>query len=191
MVDGDPAATVATRLMIVSPAPRVSVTSAGIARLGRRTHGQRRQVLVELQRAHRCGVAELQIVPRPSGPDALIVEELVVADDAAVDLVDARGPERRGPFVEHGRRPSLARVDRRIAAAAHEEIAFEHAAFDRRGRFERGGEPVIPAEDVRRRRERDDLHVGRRHHQPAGVEVEERARRCRASGCRRPTRRAP
>ena len=90
MVAVDPPATVATRVDERESSARGERHLRRIAGLRSRADGQGREVLVELQRADRCGVAELQIVPRPAGPDALIVETLVVADDPAVDLAGCR-----------------------------------------------------------------------------------------------------
>ena len=73
----------------------------------------------------------------------------------------------------------VAAVDGRIAAAADDQVAFEDAVLDLGVGFERRLEAIVPAERFRRGRQRDDLHVRRRHHQlprvqrvehPAGVE---------------------
>ncbi len=50
---------------------------------------------------------------------------------------------------------------------------MEHAASDAAAGLERRGEAVVPAERVGGRRQRDDLHVGRRHHELAGIEIVE------------------
>ena len=65
------------------------------------------------------------------------------------------------------------RVDRWIASAAHDQVAAQHAVLDRAGRFERRRVAIVPAERLGCRRQRQDLHVRRRHHQLAGVELEE------------------
>ena len=83
-----PLATVATRLMSVKPAPGVSITCAGWPAT-RWADRQGREILVELQRADRCSVTELQIIPGPARPDTLVVKTLVVTDYSAVDLLNA------------------------------------------------------------------------------------------------------
>ena len=78
--------------------------------------------------------------------------------------------QRARPLVEHRRGAAIAAVDRRIAVARDDEVAVQHAAVDRAARFERGREPVVPAERFGRGRQRQDLHVGGRHHQLAGIQ---------------------
>ena len=138
-----------------------------------RRHHQRGNVLVVLQRADRSGVAVLQVVPRPACPEPLVVERLIVADDAAVDLADPGGRERADPLVEHVGCAIRTGIDRRIARAADDQVAPQHAVLDRPGRFERRRVAIVPAERLGGRRQRQDLHVRRRHHQLAGVVLEE------------------
>ena len=90
------------RCIVRRPDPAVSATVAGAPASSPGVTAQRRQVLVELQRADRRGVAELQVVPRPPRADAFVVEVLVVPDDRTVNLLDASGPQRRRPLVEDG-----------------------------------------------------------------------------------------
>jgi len=99
-----------------------------------------------------------------------LVERLIVADDAAVDAGNADGAQRRRPFGEDGRRPSVARVDGRVARAADDEIPLQRSALDRRRALERRREAIVPAEELARSRRRQDLHVRRRHHQPLCIE---------------------
>src|SRR5438067_1590699 len=82
-----------------------------------------------------------------------------VGDDVAVDPGDAGRLERGGPFVEQGGGPLIARVDRGVAAAAYDEIAFEHAAFDLVVGLDRRREAVVPAKRLCGGRQRHDLHV--------------------------------
>ncbi len=103
MVAADPLAPVVTRLTSVSPAPAYSITCAGSPACAAGRTNKSRDILVELQRPDGRGVAELQVVPRPSRADALIVKNLIVADDPAVDLLDAGSAQRRRPLVENGR----------------------------------------------------------------------------------------
>ncbi len=106
MVAADPLAPVATRLTSVNPAPADSHHLRRVTRLRCRADDKGRHILVELERADGRGVAELQVVPCPSRADALIVEGLIVADDPAVDLLDAGSAQRRRPLVENGRLPA-------------------------------------------------------------------------------------
>src|SRR5690349_10455745 len=99
-------------------------------------------ILVELEGANRRCVSELQIVPRPARSDAFVVESLVVADYAAVDALDAGGAQCRDPLLDYGVVAIASAVDGWIPATAHEEIALEHSAFERRGCFECGREPM-------------------------------------------------
>ena len=138
-----------------------------------RRHHQRGDVFVVLQRPDRRGVAVLQIVPGPACPEPLVVERLIVADDAAVDPAYPRGRECADPLVEHVGCAVRTGIDRWIASAAHDQVSPQHAVLDRSGRFERRRVAIVPAERLGCRRHRQDLHVGRRHHQLAGVVLEE------------------
>ena len=63
-------------------------------------------VFVELKAADRRGVPGRQIVPRPPGAQRLIVERVVVADDAAVDRVVAEVlPEDKAGYVKRLQMP--------------------------------------------------------------------------------------
>src|SRR3954449_11910315 len=103
------------------------------------------EIFVVLERANRCRVAVLQVIPRPPWADALIVEPLIVADDAAVDALDASIAQRRDPFTDYLGGVALPRVDRRIAPATNKKVTPEHASFDNAGGLERGRETIVPA----------------------------------------------
>ncbi len=141
-----------------------------VARSGGRSDRQRRDVLVEFQRARRRGVAVLEVVPRPALSQSPTVERAGVSNDVPLDAADAGRFERRRPFVEEDSGAILSRVDRRVAAAADDEVALQRAALDRRGGLESCLEPVVPPQDFRRGRERHDLHVRRRHQERAGIQ---------------------
>ena len=174
------------------PGSGFEADAAGGTHRRSRRHRQRGDVLVVLQRADRRGVAVLQVVPRPAGAEPLVVERLIVADDAAVDRRYAGGRER-------------ARSTRRARGAARSVAALIVGSPVPRTtrspcstpssivpvRLERRREAVVPAERLGRGRQRQDLHVGRRHHQLAGVVLEQTFARVERADRRRPRRRAP
>ena len=102
--------------------------------------------------------------------DAFVVERVVVADDAAVDRGDARGLELHRPAGEEPRRDAVPVVEARIAGADDDQIAVEDAGARRAGREDFRLVAEVPAEFVRRRRQRHDLERRGRHHQLAGVD---------------------
>ena len=127
---------------------------------------------MELQRADRRGEAEGQVVPGPAGAERLVGQDVVVADQPAVDARHAEHGQPAGPLVEHARRV-VALADGRIAVAGDDEVAAQHAVLDRPGRLDAGGEARVPAEPLGGDRERDHLHRRRRHHQQPRVALED------------------
>ena len=145
-------------------------------RLSRRTareHGHRGDIFVVLEGPHRRRIVRLEVIPCPSRAKAFVVEQVVVADDAAVDATDSRCLQRGRPVGEHRGAAAIAGVDGGIAAAAHVQVAAQRVPFDGRGRFDRRREARVPADDARGCRQRHDLHVRRRHHQLVGIALVE------------------
>ena len=128
---------------------------------------------VHLQRADRGGVAALQVVPGPAVSEGLLVERVVVADEASRDAPDASFGELVGPVVKNSDRRHLARVEAGISGAAHHEVALQRTVDDRPCRVDRRLERVVPAEALSRRGHDRDLHVRGGHHQAIGVEAED------------------
>src|SRR5207344_1675657 len=98
------------------------------------------------------------VVPRPTLPEAVVVERVVVADDPAVDPADARSLQLGGPVGEQLPRLAIPVVDARIAGPDGDEVAVEAAAVDRAGRKQPGLVGEIPAELLGRGGKRPDLH---------------------------------
>ena len=102
------------KLEPVTGRAELDACGAGGRRRGR--HACDGRVLVEVQRAHRRGVARRQVVPRPTRAQSFVVERIVVTDDAAVDALDAGAPQRLGPLEKQqarDRRPVIRSTDRR------------------------------------------------------------------------------
>ena len=99
-----------------------------------------------MQRADAGGKAGAQIVPRPAETNALVVERVVVADDASVDLLDAGGLQLFAPLAEQPRGRAVPIVDAWIAGADDEQVAVEDAVADRAEREQAGFVAEIPTE---------------------------------------------
>ena len=129
-----------------------------------------------LQRSRGGREPAREVVPGPPAPEAgglegAVVEDVVVADDAPGDAAHAEAPQLVGPAGEDV--PRARGVDRRIAGAAHHEIALQRSVADRCGGEQGRFEAVVPAEPFGRGREGDELHRrgGRQQHVGiAGVE---------------------
>ena len=108
-----PASPVTTRCSSPSPVDGGNSSCAVVTGLRAGADRQRRDVLVELERARRRGIAGLEVVPRPALSQPAAVERAGIADDVAVDAGDAGRLERGGPFVEQRRGAVVAAVDGR------------------------------------------------------------------------------
>ena len=75
-----------------------------IARRDAWRDGDANRVFVELERADAGRVAFAQVVPRPAGAQRLVLEPVVIADEAAFDAAKAERLEVLGPGIEHVRR---------------------------------------------------------------------------------------
>ena len=151
-----------------------SATSGGSAGGGAWSDGDLRVVLVVNQRAGRCRVGERQVVPRPALAERFPRERAGIPDDPPLDPSDSSLPQR---FRKRRHRSAGRRAipDRRVAAAAHDQVAADDPVrSERRRRANRGLEGVIPAETRRRGGDGQQLHVRRGHEQVIGVEREER-----------------
>ena len=131
---------------------------------------QRRDVLVEFERAGRRGVAVLQVVPRP----ALAQPPPSNAVASPTTLPSMRLMPAALSAAAHSSKTAAARLSRLLIVGSPVprtiRSPFEDAVVDVGGGLERRLEPIVPAERFRRGRQRHDLHVRRRHHQLAGVE---------------------
>ncbi len=192
---------VATLLTNVSPCPGGDASMrAGVA--GSRTRRDTRTrdlVLVVAQRARRRRVPGRQVVPRPARAEP--------SSSNALSSPMMRPSMRWMPALRSAsansantrrRLTGARRLDRRIAAADDDEIAVKHAALDRAGGVESRRVSVVPAEPLGRGRQREQLHVRRRHdelrrvapveRERNGVEqidADRRASRAASPGCRR------
>ena len=148
------------------------------ARGDTRPHGDGDDVLVVLQRAHRRAVVFDQIVPGPADTPARRFDVTVVADDVAVDALDADRFEGAGPDVERVDATRVAAVDRGITRAHDDQVAVDDAVDDRSGRDQARLEAEAPAKAFGGRHRRQDLHRRGRHEPGASVA----AIQCLASG---------
>ncbi len=156
---------------------RAELDARGTA--GRRRGGDAcdRRVLVEVQRAHRRGVARRQVVPRPARAQSFVLERVVITNNPAVDALDSRAVQRLGPLEKQGRVPAVRRSNRRVARSDDDQIADQGAVGDPAGYFEACLVAVVPPEHVRGGRNRQELHVRCRDEQAVGVAGVDQSRR--------------
>ena len=144
-----------------------------IARRGAGANDEIDRALVVGQRAHRRRISVRQVVERPAVAQALVIEEVVVADDAAFDSRDARlaylschHPQRvwlLAAFADAGIAAADDRRDRRAATPSSTGAAVTTRVSNRWSQPRRSAG----------RRCRDDLHRRARHHELAGVQLEQ------------------
>ena len=145
----DSGAPVVIRLIATSSWPggcSASPTGAPAVGPGRQAHDG--DVLVVAERAGRRGVAVGQIVPRPARAEPFVVERVVVADEPAVDAMDARRVERVGPLEEQPAAPASCDPIDGSPPPIDDEIAAEHAVRDRAGGLEPRFVAEVPAEPL-------------------------------------------
>jgi len=130
-------------------------------------------VLVELQGADGRGVRGLQVVPGPARPQPFAVERPGVGKYPAFDAAYPGGGEQVRPALEHSQRAPAARVDGRVAATNHHQVAVQDALLHGPGCEQARVPGELPPKALGRRGQREDLHVRRRHHQLRGVALVE------------------
>ena len=131
-----------------------------------RSDGDAHGILVVLQRADAGCIVVGEVVPRPPESQAVIVERVVVADDAAGDHAQSARLQLLGPRAEDVGRLA----DARIARADDDQVSLQDARVDASGRKHARLVRVIPAQALRGGGQRHDFHVRRGHHQPFGVD---------------------
>ena len=142
-----------------------------------RSHGDAHGILVVLQRADAGCIVVGEVVPRPPESQAVIVERVVVADDAAGDHAQSARLQLLGPRAEDVGRLA----DARIARSDDDQVSLQDARVDASGRKHARLVRVIPAQALRGGGQRHDFHVRRGHHQPSGVERNTASRRFSAT----------
>ena len=112
------------------------------------------------------------IVDVPAAGVGLVVGRVVVADEPALDAVDAERPKLPRPLVEGVRRGEEA-AECRVARAAQDEVAAQRRVAGRTAggavEVELGDVAEVRPERVERRRGRDELQVRGRHQVLVGV----------------------
>ena len=139
---------------------------------GARLHDHVGCVLPVLQGPRRRSEPAREVVPGPPAAEAgrlerAVVEGVVIADDASGNAPYPQLSQLFRP-VQEGL-SAAGRVDGGVADAAHDEIAEQRLAADRRGGEQRRFEAVIPAEPLRDGGQGDELHGRRRRQQQVRI----------------------
>ena len=186
-------ATVVSWLSICSPPPsgRTSMkTGSPAAAPARMTRSTEPSLYSSALTA--CCITVRQVVERPPVPKPVVVEEIVVADDAAFHARDT-GLAHLARKGSQGARRLAALADARIAASDDDQVAAQHALIDGSNRDDLRFELMLPSEQLGCRSHRHHLHHRTRHHQLCRVQrvqILPPARRARRARSRRTVRTA-
>ena len=140
-----------------------------------RLNGEIDVVVIERETTDLGGIPVRFVVPTPAVAQRRIIEDIVVADEVAVDAPDAGGAQRVGPGAEDGGPVAVIKTpaDDRVAGSAHDDVALQDAVYDRPVDEDLSPVPKRRAELVEHRRRRVELGVRSRHEAAVGIALVE------------------